>query len=103
RRRHTRSYGDWSSDVCSSDLVNSKDFSPPDAGVVFEQNFKLRTEKNVAGCPQLPFEKRHLNPGHTSLVFTSERCSSVSLLASSRSEERRVGKECRSRWTPYHE
>src|SRR5437867_3941725 len=22
RRRHTRSYGDWSSDVCSSDLVN---------------------------------------------------------------------------------
>ena len=24
------------------------------------------------------------------------------LLASSRSEERRVGKECRSRWSPYH-
>ena len=23
-------------------------------------------------------------------------------LASSRSEERRVGKECRSRWSPYH-
>src|SRR5207248_8524721 len=23
RRRHTRSYGDWSSDVCSSDLVFS--------------------------------------------------------------------------------
>src|SRR6266705_3675058 len=22
RRRHTRSYGDWSSDVCSSDLVD---------------------------------------------------------------------------------
>src|SRR5207248_7424931 len=22
RRRHTRSYGDWSSDVCSSDLFN---------------------------------------------------------------------------------
>src|SRR5207248_8379962 len=26
RRRHTRSYGDWSSDVCSSDLLVS---SPP--------------------------------------------------------------------------
>src|SRR5207248_4614667 len=25
RRRHTRSYGDWSSDVCSSDLMNSLD------------------------------------------------------------------------------
>ena len=23
-------------------------------------------------------------------------------IASSRSEERRVGKECRSRWSPYH-
>ena len=24
------------------------------------------------------------------------------MLVSSRSEERRVGKECRSRWSPYH-
>src|SRR5438094_1648230 len=31
RRRHTRSYGDWSSDVCSSDLeraVTGRDRSP---------------------------------------------------------------------------
>src|SRR5437867_9687027 len=28
RRRHTRSYGDWSSDVCSSDLKNSS-YRPP--------------------------------------------------------------------------
>src|SRR5207248_3737935 len=27
RRRHTRSYGDWSSDVCSSDLVRTTDTS----------------------------------------------------------------------------
>ena len=26
----------------------------------------------------------------------------VNLKLSSRSEERRVGKECRSRWSPYH-
>jgi hypothetical protein len=25
-----------------------------------------------------------------------------SILAEMRSEERRVGKECRSRWSPYH-
>src|SRR5437867_12270345 len=25
RRRHTRSYGDWSSDVCSSDLYRRRD------------------------------------------------------------------------------
>ena len=26
----------------------------------------------------------------------------ISLLTQTRSEERRVGKECRSRWSPYH-
>ena len=26
----------------------------------------------------------------------------VKIILSSRSEERRVGKECRSRWSPYH-
>ena len=26
----------------------------------------------------------------------------VDVVAASRSEERRVGKECRSRWSPYH-
>src|SRR5207248_8138345 len=31
RRRHTRSYGDWSSDVCSSDLILQGGFDePPD-------------------------------------------------------------------------
>ena len=28
--------------------------------------------------------------------------SHIELIASERSEERRVGKECRSRWSPYH-
>ena len=28
--------------------------------------------------------------------------SSVEMLEQARSEERRVGKECRSRWSPYH-
>src|SRR5437867_8761480 len=29
RRRHTRSYGDWSSDVCSSDLAEFQDSGSP--------------------------------------------------------------------------
>src|SRR3712207_9065689 len=37
------------------------------------------------------FEFVHLN-GEPSVIVRSER----------RSEERRVGKECRSRWSPYH-
>src|SRR5437867_12986279 len=32
RRRHTRSYGDWSSDVCSSDLTLARSFSSSASG-----------------------------------------------------------------------
>ena len=35
------------------------------------------------------------------IVRTRTRCDRQ-LLEGSRSEERRVGKECRSRWSPYH-
>ena len=36
-------------------------------------------------------------------TFTSELCTFLGVKeSSSRSEERRVGKECRSRWSPYH-
>ena len=34
------------------------------------------------------------------LVFDNRLC--VAFLREKRSEERRVGKECRSRWSPYH-
>src|SRR5205807_7238825 len=66
RRRHTRLQGDWSSDVCSSDLP-----APP--------------------SPQAPWS-------------FSNRCWSEcdTCKHPHRSEERRVGKECRSRWSPYH-
>src|SRR5437867_7139309 len=43
RRRHTRSYGDWSSDVCSSDLVGGVM-----AGVIQKKMFSGRTVKAAA-------------------------------------------------------
>src|SRR6266542_6715796 len=67
RRRHTRCYRDWSSDVCSSDLISA-----------------------------LPIKAR-LNS-----VF-SRPVNSRTMAAIFRSEERRVGKECRSRCLPYHQ
>ena len=42
---------------------------------------------------------------HKSFAATSDRTAaslSASGVAAERSEERRVGKECRSRWSPYH-
>ena len=37
---------------------------------------------------------------HGSALFT--RGETQSIVVTTRSEERRVGKECRSRWSPYH-
>src|ERR1039457_6135176 len=69
RRGHTILQGDWSSDVCSSDLTPARrsSRSPPPRS-------------------------------RSSTGWASRGCGTPSL----RSEERRVGKECRSRWSPYH-
>src|SRR5690606_41068705 len=36
------------------------------------------------------------------LPLTTQRPSGAAMTVAGRSEERRVGKECRSRWSPYH-
>ena len=59
------------------------------------------TGKQIASAgPSTPVEILGLEsvplPGESFHIFATER------EASSRSEERRVGKECRSRWSPYH-
>src|SRR5437879_10159754 len=69
RRRHTRYIGDWSSDVCSSDLKMRGFFDP----------------------------KRYR------IVLFDQRGCGKSRPNANRSEERRVGKECRSRWSRENE
>src|SRR5438876_10062571 len=80
RRRHTRWTGDWSSDVCSSDLVLKDGF--PDGFSAQQQHFHGRP---------MGFLRRLR--GHRDPVTRTEH----------RSEERRVGKEGRARWPRYHE
>src|SRR5256885_9786117 len=87
RRRHTRLQGDWSSDVCSSDL--------PVVNAVFLQIFG----PFVATCPYSAALAR-CAPGEADAQPTLVMV--VADLTRERSEERRVGKECRSRWSPYH-
>src|SRR3546814_3152847 len=70
---------DWSSDVCSSDLLRSN----PDIFSELERNASSDRRWHVFNMALSDFDGM-----------------------ASRSEERRVGKECvstcRSRWSPYH-
>src|SRR5437588_9276611 len=91
RRRHTRSLCDWSSDVCSSDL----------------RMVELHLDNAMEGATRAAALTRRL------LAFArAEPLLPVALAPNAlienmlelvdRSEERRVGKECRSRWATYH-
>ena len=44
----------------------------------------------------------NMNIIHSEVVYMNKDNIKKIVLAYSRSEERRVGKECRSRWSPYH-
>src|SRR5256885_3799879 len=88
RRRHTRLQGDWSSDVCSSDLSIW--------GEITQKNQKVKYRRSD---PMLPSD---FWPSLASKLKTSPEGKIVLVFIHGRSEERRVGKECRSRWSPYH-
>src|SRR3546814_6593318 len=79
---------DWSSDVCSSDLRK--------AVVTHDRALQLLARKQVERAEADLAVKRH-HPQDDRSAAAAQR---------SRSEERRVGKECvstcRSRWSPYH-
>src|SRR3712207_7117937 len=87
RRRHTRYWRDWSSDVCSSDLNADtvKAVQPVAAPLVEDQAQAAATDQSQASSVLAP----------VTTDSSLER-------PEARSEERRVGKECRSRWSPYH-
>src|SRR5262245_63920660 len=95
RRRHTRCLSDWSSDVCSSDLLLRTSGAPvthrPRGGTPALRSLERRArglDSTLPGCrvhaSRDPCARGGLEPTGP-LV---------------RSEERRVGKEERTRWGP---
>src|SRR2546427_12795267 len=53
------------------------------------------------GVTELSCHPGYVEPGFRS-SYLMERELELRTLCDARSEERRVGKECRSRWSPYH-
>src|SRR3546814_13741043 len=93
---------DWSSDVCSSDLVITYERDTP-YGILVDEflslsrhalNSHIRIRTSQMACSMVEAE--------AGVAFVDE----LAVQGSVRSEERRVGKECvstcRSRWSPYH-
>src|SRR5256885_15908884 len=75
----------------------------------FRNDFAIRfrfTPRNVVDFATRPLWvlgiMRHGMPVLENVVGLAPEAKSPAEIASSRSEERRVGKECRSRWSPYH-
>src|SRR5256885_2393421 len=90
RRRHTRLQGDWSSDVCSSDLGLAPGTLSSNVNI-----FENRPHSRRLNQADLNADYA-VAAGHN--VALGYRWQGIQR----RSEERRVGKECRSRWSPYH-
>src|SRR2546430_4305418 len=88
RRRHTRFDCDWSSDVCSSDLDELRAEARGDPLATYE-------------LLNLFFDESRWDEARALLSKGGRRIDLAAALLH-RSEERRVGKECRSRWSPYH-
>src|SRR5262249_59649008 len=94
RRRHTRLVSDWSSDVCSSDLFQPTTASRPDRLPTPTTRAWIHVHRDLrAGAIESL-------PSRIPLVLRSTLTESRT--RHGRSEERRVGKECRSRGSTEH-
>src|SRR5690606_40700817 len=86
RRRHTRFSRDWSSDVCSSDLL------PPARYISRPSMPRPCSRSSSALNPECGWWRRQATPARLGPAPTSTACRALA-----RSEERRVGKEWRAR------
>src|SRR3546814_11387897 len=94
---------DWSSDVCSSDLLDAARPGIAPRAVAEKAAHMVVADHRGLGDPHRRQREARLH------VADAEGAAAFELgeqLQAGRSEERRVGKECvrtcRSRWSPYH-
>src|SRR3712207_9365355 len=115
RSRRTRCWHDRSSDVCSSDVAERTTLAALEAGCTApvaayaevaegEHGPELFLRASVTAIDGSDGVRGSLS-GPLDDAAALGRTLAAELLdrgAAERSEERRVGKECRSRWSPYH-
>src|SRR5699024_11972345 len=89
RRRHTRSKRDWSSDVCSSDLCFAQRYPEAIREEMPEVDAIMGVNEYQKLCQAIEEAGAGARP-----VYTDD---DGTFFEYGRSEERRVGKECRSR------
>src|SRR3546814_14182427 len=101
---------DWSSDVCSSDLLESSLL----ADMTRKKVTQADLDAVLAGSPDVPADSaaavavaKYRDAQEAAYDDLKQRRKAVAdASARQRSEERRVGNEwvstCRSRWAPYH-
>src|SRR5205807_5592857 len=98
RRRHTRLQGDWSSDVCSSDLEVDRvvEAGQPGGAAVAPQARGVHPRAGVG-------ERDAGENGRQPELLEAEHGRDAPAKRGDRSEERRVGKECRTREAAWEE
>src|SRR5207253_5341737 len=94
RRRHTRWPRDWSSDVCTSDLALAVAAALPDVEIVSLDSMQVYRGMDIGTAKPSPVEQAAVRHHLVDVADPAEEWSMR------RSEERRVGKECRARWWP---
>src|SRR5205814_6066157 len=94
RRRHTRCLSDWSSDVCSSDLRTNRRERNPSLIIAACKSTSANDHANLSQWGAVVQSRSDCCVGNA----THQRPG----IRKSRSEERRVGKECRSRCGQEH-
>src|SRR3546814_19427219 len=97
---------DWSSDVCSSDLLNTTFLAHCDAVREGGNHPISLIEPEDDGCSDADGRHEGVGKAIVSGVDAAPVLEPVEHILILRSEERRVGKECvstcRSRWSPDH-
>src|SRR5205807_2893797 len=70
RRRHTRLQGDWSSDVCSSDLLKSGNLKPAGDPIMGRLPLLVNDDVLIARCrPSQPQQELYRNAAADEVIF----------------------------------